>query len=208
MSQGDGVGLRGPAITAVVGRRPGTTGAVAGCHGGPRPRWWWRVVSLLVGLGATAAGPAAWAAGVPSLCLASETTLFSCLMGRHMASVCASTVLNEREGHVQYRFGSPGQVQLRFPAEKTHPSKVFMLDHSFAGKWAVTQLGFAVGDHTYVVHEYVNVNLGLDEEESGVLIHTPDGQRRNLNCGRTHSRVGLQALLPLGLPALPERWRY
>lgn len=167
---------------------------------------WRHLALLLLGSGAVLSGLPAWAQPVPSLCLPPETTLFSFQMGHQFASVCASPVLNEHEGSVQYRFGTPAKRQLTFPVEKVHPAKAFQLSHDHSAKSAVTQVGFTTAGHTYVVHEYGNSAIG--EEESGVLVIAPDGQSRNVECGRTHTRAGLQALLGLGLPELPQRLRY
>lgn len=62
-----------------------------------------------------------------SLCGADERVFFSCTTIRdgRLISLCAARGLDERRGYLQYRFGSPGAVELEFPAERRHPRGSF-----------------------------------------------------------------------------------
>lgn len=50
-----------------------------------------------------------------SHCEPTEQIVFSCRIGPKIASLCASKRLTATEGHVQYRFGPPGRVELAAP---------------------------------------------------------------------------------------------
>jgi hypothetical protein len=141
----------------------------------------------------------AHAADARGLCDKDERTLFTCPIGKNVASVCASTTLSTEEGYVQYRFGRTGQLQLVFPLEKAHPRSHFRLSHEAAAKWANTQVGFAIDGYTYVVHEYAS---------AGVLVSNPSGEKRNLACRPSGTHTGLQELVPLQLEELPKVFRF
>lgn len=50
-----------------------------------------------------------------SHCEPSEQVVFSCRIGPKVASLCASKRLTPAEGHVQYRYGPPGRVEIAVP---------------------------------------------------------------------------------------------
>ena len=49
------------------------------------------------------------------LCSTEETLLFGCDSGPKMISVCASPGFSATTGYVQYRFGTPGKIELSYP---------------------------------------------------------------------------------------------
>lgn len=68
---------------------------------------------LLVASGAMAAGRQPVAAS--SHCGPDEQVVFSCRIGPKIASLCASQRLTPTEGHLQYRYGPPGKVEIQVP---------------------------------------------------------------------------------------------
>ncbi len=60
----------------------------------------------------------------PSHCDVGETTVFSCSIGRKVASLCASDDIGPSSGRLRYAFGAMGKPELVYPA--THrPRKAF-----------------------------------------------------------------------------------
>jgi hypothetical protein len=78
-----------------------------------------------------------WQTNVPSHCAVNERVVFTCEVKRKVVSVCASTVLNESEGYMQYRFGRNGKV------EKQIPKKAEYKPTSVAYKSTTSNSGFA-----------------------------------------------------------------
>ncbi len=64
-----------------------------------------------------------------SLCEPNERVVYSCDVksSSKVASLCASQTLTEQEGYLQYRFGSPGQIELTYPAHKRNSLQKFRL---------------------------------------------------------------------------------
>lgn len=94
--------------------RPGSTlaGALPGALGG----------ALLSALLASPAMAGAGASVKASLCEPSEAVQFSCPMGRgRLLSVCG-----QPPAALQYRFGKPGQIELRYPADAAQGPQQFM----------------------------------------------------------------------------------
>lgn len=67
-------------------------------------------------------------AGTPEqsyLCKAQETLLFGCNAVSKMISVCASQGFSATTGYVQYRFGTPGNIELSYPEKLSPPNGHF-----------------------------------------------------------------------------------
>ena len=71
------------------------------------------LVSVLVASSASAADRNPVASR--SHCEPGEQIVFCCLIGQKIASLCASKRLTPTEGHVQYRYGPPGKVEIDVP---------------------------------------------------------------------------------------------
>lgn len=65
------------------------------------------------------------AAEAPSYCRADETTLFSCDLGSHTASICASRDIGPGTGRLDYRFGHLDRVLMTYPPAGMPPSEAF-----------------------------------------------------------------------------------
>lgn len=61
-----------------------------------------------------------------SLCRSGEKTIWTCTTTKNkLASVCGSKDLAEDKGYVQYRFGSPGNVELEYPKMREGSAQKF-----------------------------------------------------------------------------------
>ena len=56
-----------------------------------------------------------------TLCKPEEKIVFSCTIGRKIASVCASSELLPNKGYMQYRFGVPDKIERTVPEQYAHP---------------------------------------------------------------------------------------
>jgi hypothetical protein len=93
-----------------------------------------------------------------SLCTAAEQTVFSCSTGKKVLSVCASATVNRNTGYLQYRFGSPGAIELQLPEAETAPAQhvsfgdtgYYFDGADYAGAW----LRFRKGNLSYAVYDF------------------------------------------------------
>lgn len=83
------------------------------------------VRAALSGLAATAVLIAPAAAEAPSYCRADETTIFSCDLGSHTVSICASRDSGPGPGRLEYRFGHLDRVLMTYPLAGTPSSEAF-----------------------------------------------------------------------------------
>jgi hypothetical protein len=89
----------------------------------------------------------------PSHCSKEEKTVFSCLIGKKVVSVCASENLSPTDGYMQYRFGKPGHLERRVPAKEAHPFKEKVGANAYDGPQGSQNgtIDFVNGDHSYTV---------------------------------------------------------
>lgn len=144
----------GGCARAALGALPGTLlGLLAG-------------MLLAAAPAAQAGGAAAPASPVRSLCEPGEAVQFSCPMGRgRIVSVCG-----QPPAALQYRFGRPGRIELRYPADAAQGPQLFLFTHYMRYQVDRLALHFTNEDTEYEV---------FDEHE--------DGQR---SAGVRVSRVG------------------
>jgi hypothetical protein len=136
------------------------------------------LVSVLVASSASAADRNPVASR--SHCEPGEQIVFSCLIGQKIASLCASKRLTPTEGHVQYRYGPPGKVEIDVPGRSQADRariKVLRSPPSSANAMAV---GIESGGFTYHVFSSESVGSVSDGMrswvyDSGVEVHK--GQR-------------------------------
>jgi len=123
-----------------------------------------------------------YAAG--SLCRSAEQALFSCRIGRNIASICASGN-STGSGSLQYRYGPPGAPQLRLPAAADHWRQM-AASHTFTligGGGAY--VAFASAPYRYVV--YTSISHG--REKAGVAVERNGRLIRNLRCSTRATSV-------------------
>lgn len=124
----------------------------------------------------------------PTHCTPAEEVVFSCPLQRtaKVVSVCASPRLlaSPSKGHLVYRFGKLGAVELEFPKDKAASPAKFVHSHYFRAQTDRTQLRFTSGDFTYEL---------FDEYEQGAkppsavglrVIQERTGQVTQLSCGK------------------------
>ena len=81
-----------------------------------------------------------------SLCAVGEQVIFSCGMGRKMVSVCGGRATAP---HAQYRFGTPGDIELAFPGPGQ--SGLSYGREMYSGGGAL-QIRFSTGGYDYAVY--------------------------------------------------------
>ena len=116
------------------------------------------------------------------LCRPDETTFFACQTSRQRSiSLCGRS---PRE--LQYRFGTPAKIELRFPDNTAEAPKVFELAHYFRYRTDRTEVSFRNGGSHYAVFDYSEED---GKRHAGVRV-TIDGKESQLVCsGRITSRL-------------------
>lgn len=121
----------------------------------------------------------------PTLCQASEVIWFSCRVGPgKIASLCASP------GTLQYRFGTPQRVELRYPAVASEGHTAFRWAHHDRFQAERTEVTFSNHGVGYTLFDYSEAR----RREAGVEV----GSGRRLRC--TDAPQGSLARLKDKLP--------
>ena len=150
------------------------------------------VLAMGVLAGAALMAPPAAQAGTAapgSLCETGEAVQFSCPMGRgRLLSVCG-----QPPAALQYRFGKPGQIELRYPADAAQGPQLFLFAQYMRYQVDRIALHFTNEGTDYEVfdeHEDGKRSAGVRVSKAG------DGRETALPCrGPVTSRLG--ALRPL-----------
>ena len=126
----------------------------------------------------TAAPPAYDAPG--SLCARGEEVIFHCGVGRKMVSVCGG---RRPAPHAQYRFGTPGDIELAFPGPGQ--SGLSYAREMYSGGGAL-QIRFSNGGYDYAVYSRT-VRTGFSGRNNprfsdGILIRRGGRLVANLSC--------------------------
>lgn len=116
-----------------------------------------------------------------SLCVADEMPVFTCKIGKKVASICASKVLDEKQGYVQYRFGKKDSIELEIPRKSDYnPAMVGYMSASCASCWG-NYLRFSGADYRYYVFNVSTrgpndpkTGASTRDEPSGVLVMKND----------------------------------
>jgi hypothetical protein len=122
-----------------------------------------------------------------SLCAVGEQVIFSCGMGRKMVSVCGGRATAP---HAQYRFGTPGNIELAFPGPGQ--SGLSYAREMYSGGGAL-QIRFATGGYDYAVYSRtVRTGFGRSGRNNprfsdGVMVRRGDRLISNRACT---TRVG------------------
>lgn len=87
-------------------------------------------------------------------CAADEKIVFSCSMGKKVASVCASKDAAKDKGYVQYRFGAIGKPEMTYPEKKEPANKNFSLDPSLCvDSPNAAGIKFVKGEYIYGIND-------------------------------------------------------
>ena len=109
-----------------------------------------------------------------SHCIADEIPVFTCKIGKKIASICASKVLNENSGYLQYRFGEKHKVELEIPPTENYKPALVGYKSATCASCYANYLRFTSGDFRYYVF---NASVrGQNDPKSGASTrHEPSG---------------------------------
>lgn len=144
-----------------------------------------------------------------SLCTPSEAIIFSCKIGKKIASVCAAQELSAQKGYLQYRFGRKGAPEIVLPdTVAPSPQGVYGKTLAFAGGGGA-YLRFVSGHYSYIVYTALRRGRG---STAGVAVERDDRPKTSLCCtGFMASEIGPDFFGKAGLPQdtkdfeIPER---
>ncbi|WP_175772836.1 hypothetical protein [Paraburkholderia phenazinium] len=90
-----------------------------------------------------------------SLCGASEVAVFSCQLkeNKKFVSLCSSKDLSDKSGFLQYRYGAPGKIELRYPEDLTGSQSRFGYDSYSRPDLSTFVLGFDNANYRYEISE-------------------------------------------------------
>jgi hypothetical protein len=93
-----------------------------------------------------------------SLCGASEVAVFSCQLkeNKKFVSLRSSKDLSDKSGFLQYRYGTPGKIELRYPEDLTGSQSRFGYDSYSRPDLSTFVLGFDNASSCYKKHEIVD----------------------------------------------------
>ena len=106
------------------------------------------------------------------LCLDQEQVIFHCETDRasKWLSVCAANNMEGKEAFLQYRFGTPGKIELVFPEHKHNSINQFRYSHYFRYQVDREELSFDRQGYSYsVFHDYEG-DSGPPETFEGVIV--------------------------------------
>jgi hypothetical protein len=132
---------------------------------------------LLMAAWAHAATPAAG-----SLCLAAETTYFSCETARHRTiSLCGRLPAN-----LQYRYGPAARVELQFPDEPARGAEQLRYAHYSRFQTDRSEVTFSRADTDYAVFD----DTENGKRSAGVRVTAADGSEVEIRCaGPVHGQL-------------------
>ena len=140
-----------------------------------------------------ASGPNAAQMQRGSLCESTEKIVFSCTVGKtaKLVSLCSSQELTKDRGYLQYRFGTPGKIELEFPNQREQTQSAFKYSHYFRAQIDRTEISFASGGYQYAIFDDYNGEQKPAQHEQGIQITPPIGNVINLNCrGKAKAQYG------------------
>ncbi|HTV86854.1 MAG TPA: hypothetical protein VME63_15750 [Dyella sp.] len=107
-------------------------------------------------------------------CTAQETTYFSCDTARHKAiSLCGAT-----PSALQYRYGKPPQVELKFPDKPSDGVNQLRYAHYTRFQVDRSEVTFSHGGVDYAVFDYTEQG----KRTAGVHITLADGSEHEVQC--------------------------
>lgn len=134
------------------------------------------------------------AQGSASHCGMDEMTVFSCSIGRKVASLCASDDIGPSSGRLRYAFGRMGKPELVYPAVGTDPRKAFTYGLLAKGDY----VRFKIAGVTYVVFSETRPHIGDFE---GVAVARPGRPTVTLACrDGALGQIGWQPVYKATLP--------
>ncbi|WP_050585941.1 hypothetical protein [Pseudomonas syringae] len=105
-----------------------------------------------------------------TLCTAEEDVYFSCpLPGNKIVSVCASNNETPSSGYVQYRYGTPDNMELLYPNKKAPPAGKFFLVDASEGSVNKSIIKFKNGRYTYLLAQAFSSYLTVLKDDKLLL---------------------------------------
>ena len=91
---------------------------------------------------------------VKSLCQSKEQVIWNCTTTKNkIASVCASKVVTDEKGYVQYRFGTSGKIELELPKSQTNSQNFFRYSRYTRPLVTMLTLTFENNGFSYEIHD-------------------------------------------------------
>jgi hypothetical protein len=109
-----------------------------------------------------------------SLCETDELMYRSCKIGKKIASFCVSKNLDEKNGYVQYRFGTKFNIELVYPKQKIHPKGLFFYGMNIFTDGAVNYISFVNKSYKYFYYERV-----INSREDSITGQLNEGRLEN-----------------------------
>jgi len=111
-----------------------------------------------------------------SHCGPDEQVVFSCRIDHKIASMCASKRFTRDEGHLQYRYGAPGKVEIEVPSRSAADRARITVMRSPPSNANALAVGIQNGGFTYYVFSSESVGSTSDGMrgwvyDSGVEVH-------------------------------------
>lgn len=112
-----------------------------------------------------------------SLCRPPEKTYYSChTTNKKIISLCGTL-----PGALQYRFGTPGKIELQYPDNAADGTKLMRYAYYFRYRTNYSQVVFDRYDYTYTVFDYDEQDFG-EHHSAGVIAVGSDGIEHEVKC--------------------------
>lgn len=134
-----------------------------------------------------------------SQCSDDEQVIFTCSIGKKIASVCASIDLDKTNGSLQYRFGKKGNPELKIPTTDATSRTLIRIARSPSSTANAAFIGIKNGKHMYYIFSSESVESVTDGMrkwvyKSGVLIKKKGKIIATLNCNDPAQTIRLDLL--------------
>lgn len=106
-------------------------------------------------------------------------------------SVCAMGNSSPKEGFVQYRYGQPGNIEMRFPRRQSSPLGKFSISEIPVGHMRFVHLKFRAGAYDYILFE---------GDVAGIYVRRGRRHVTTLWCDTTGGDAVLSANAYVGIP--------
>ena len=118
-----------------------------------------------------------------SLCTGTEKTYLSCETENHkIISVCGAL-----PNALQYRFGRPSRVELRYPEDASKGTSTLLYAHDVEGNDDSTDLNFTNGSYHYQVFDLRHIH---GDRYTGVIAQGKDQVEHKVVCvGKVHGNL-------------------
>src|SRR6185312_2356490 len=112
--------------------------------------------------------------GPASLCDAAQTSYFSCQTARHRTLSLCGTLPSA----LQYRYGTPGKIELSYPDDAAQGAQQFAFAHYSRYQTERVEISFNHRDADYTVFDYTENG----KRSAGVHVSTVAGNSAEIRC--------------------------